>query len=61
MVPFATADNWASATIVYSMTPIIIGAADGNPSILFFIFAGATLVCFVINALLMVETKGLNK
>ena len=61
MVPFATADNWAAATIVYSMIPIIVGAFDGNPSILFFIFASVTLVCFVINALLMVETKGLNR
>lgn len=61
MVPFATADNWAAATIVYSTIPIIIGASDGNPSILFFIFASVTFVCYMINSLLMVETKGLNR
>lgn len=61
MVPYATVDNWVAATIVYSMTPMVVGAFDGNPSVLFFIFTGLTFTFFVINALFMVETKGLNR
>lgn len=61
MVPYATVDNWVAATIVYSMTPMVVGAYGGNPSVLFFIFTGLTFLFFVINALFMVETKGLSR
>lgn len=61
LVPFASIDNWIGTTIVYCMTPIIVGAFDGNPSVLFFIFAGSTLICLFINALFMIETKNLSR
>jgi SP family arabinose:H+ symporter-like MFS transporter len=54
MVPYATMDNWIAATIVYSMTPMVVGAFDGNPSVLFFIFTGLTFFFFVINFIFMV-------
>ncbi len=51
--------NWIAATIVYTITPIVVDVA--GPSTLFFIFTGITAIFFVINFLFMVETKGLSR
>lgn len=59
VVPYATMDNWIAATIVYTITPIVVDAA--GPAVLFFIFTGLTAIFFVMNLLLMVETKGLTR
>lgn len=52
-------DNWIAATIVYTITPIVVHSA--GPAALFFIFTGLTTICFIINFFLMVETKGLTR
>jgi hypothetical protein len=51
--------NWIAATVVYTITPIVVNAA--GPSTLFFIFTAITAIFFVINFFFMVETKGLSR
>jgi hypothetical protein len=53
IVPFATVSNWIAATVVYTMTPIVISECGNNPSTLFFIFSGLTIFFFIMNVILM--------
>jgi hypothetical protein len=58
IVPFATMMNWTGASLVVIFTPILTQLNDNNPYPVFFFYGGITLVFFVINCFLMVETKG---
>ncbi|CAM5999325.1 unnamed protein product [Sphagnum balticum] len=61
IVPFATVNNWVAATIVYTMTPIVVGEFNDNPDVLFFIFTAITTLFFIMNLFLMEETRGLTR
>ena len=61
IVPFATMTNWLGASICVIFTPIVIKLNDGNPYPVFLFFGAVTLIFFVMNVFLMVETKGRTK
>ena len=60
VVPFATMMNWLSATLVIIFSNMAINANGGNPSPVFFFYGALTLFFFVMNLILMKETKGLT-
>ena len=58
VVPLATMTNWFGCAICVIFTPYAVGANDGNPFPVFFFFGAITILFFIINVFLMVETKG---
>ena len=56
-VPYATMLNWLGAAIAVIITPIVTEANDGNPYIVFLFFGTVTLVFYICNYCLVVETK----
>jgi len=61
IVPFATMTNWLGASICVVFTPIVIKLNNKNPFPVFFFFGGVTILFYIMNVFLMVETKGKNK
>jgi len=61
IVPFATMTNWLGASICVVFTPIVIKLNHKNPFPVFFFFGGVTILFYIMNVLLMVETKGKTK
>lgn len=59
-VPLATMMNWFGASICVICTPIAISANNGNPYPVFLFFGLISVTLFVVNLLLMQETKGLT-
>jgi MFS transporter, SP family, arabinose:H+ symporter len=59
-VPLATMMNWLSSSICVILTPIVTEANGNNPFPVFFFFGGITLLLFIANCFLVVETKGLS-
>lgn len=58
MIPYSTAGNWISASIVIILFPIITeDVLDGNPGFLFIFFTVWCLCSFVFNHYFMIETK----
>lgn len=57
IVPFITMLNWFSASICVIFTPIAIDVNHNNADAVFFCFGGITLLFFVMNVFLLVETK----
>ncbi len=57
IVPLATMTNWFGCALCVIFTPPAINAY-GNAFPVFFFFGGITIVFFIINVFLMVETKG---
>ena len=58
VVPLATMTNWFGCAICVIFTPYAVRANDNNPFPVFFFFGAITLLFFIINVFLMVETKG---
>jgi MFS transporter, SP family, sugar:H+ symporter len=58
VVPLATMMNWFGTSLCVILTPIITNLNGGNPYPIFFAFGAITLLFFVMNYSLMVETKG---
>lgn len=58
VVPLATMMNWFGCSLCVIFTPIAIKDNDSNPEYVFFFYGGITLAFFIINSVLMVETKG---
>lgn len=52
--------NWLGCSICVIFTPIAIDAFDKNPYPVFFFFGGLTLLFFVMNSFMMIETKGMS-
>jgi MFS transporter, SP family, arabinose:H+ symporter len=61
VVPWATMTNWLGASACVIFTPIIIKLNGNNPYPVFFFFGGMTMLFFILNSLLMVETKNRTK
>ena len=58
IVPFSTAVNWISASIVIILFPILTdNVLKGNPTALFAAFAFLCFIVFLLNLKFMVETK----
>lgn len=57
-VPFPTALNWTTSSLVIIMFPIIKdNVLHGNPYIAFIFFGGCCFMTFVISRMFMLETK----
>jgi len=61
IVPFATMTNWFGCSICVLFTPIVIQLNGGNPYPVFMFFGVVTLLLYIMNYFLMVETKGKTK
>lgn len=58
VVPFSTAVNWITASIIIILFPIITtNALDGNPAYLFIFFAAICAGSWIFNAKFLIETK----
>lgn len=60
IVPPATAMNWIGCSFCI-MVPNFITAAVGSPYTVFFMYGAISLIFFIINYCLLIETKGLTK
>ena len=58
IVPFATMTNWFGCSICVLFTPIVIQLNGGNPYPVFLFFGLVTILLYIMNYFLMVETKG---
>ena len=58
IVPFSTATNWISCSMVIILFPILTeNVLSDNPTILFAFFAGWCILSFVFNMKFVIETK----
>jgi hypothetical protein len=57
IVPMATMMNWFGCSLCVIFSPIVTSMV-GNSYPVFFFYGGLTLIFFIINVFLMVETKG---
>ena len=58
IVPFSTAANWISASLIIILFPIISdNVLNGNPAILFLFFTAWCFGSYVFNLLFVIETK----
>lgn len=56
-VPIATVMNWLSCSVCVIVTPIV-NKSYGNSAPMFLAFGSISIVLFIVNAIMMVETKG---
>lgn len=56
IVPFATFNYWVGVAVSMAITPIVIGKV-GSSYPLFFFFGAISLIFFIINFFLVVETR----
>lgn len=58
IIPYSTAANWISASLVISLFPILSEKLlGGNPGFLFIFFTVWCFGCFIFNIFFVVETK----
>ena len=60
LVPIATMMKWIAATLSTIIMGVVLTVNNGNAYPAFFGFGGITLILFLSNFCLMVETKGLS-
>jgi hypothetical protein len=58
-IPYASCTNWVAAAICTIATPYILNAV-GSPYPVFFFFGGISIIFFIINWNILIETKGLT-
>jgi len=58
IVPLATMMNWFGCSLCVIFTPMAIDANGGNPYPVFFFFGAFSIIFWIVNLVLMVETKG---
>ena len=58
-IPYASCMNWVAAAICTIATPYILNAV-GSPYPVFFFFGGISIIFFIINWNILIETKGLT-
>lgn len=56
LIPFSTGANWASASLITILFPIL-KKAFGTPSYLFLFYAAYSVVGIIINQKFVIETK----
>lgn len=62
VVPYSTASNWISASLVVIFFPIMTeDVLDGNPGVLFIFFTAWCICSFVFNYFFVLETKDKNE
>lgn len=60
LVPPATAMNWIGCSFCIIVPNFIINAV-GSPYPVFFMYGGISLVFYILNAIFLIETKGLTR